>query len=50
VSGLLFPSIGGYIKDLTGGYESTLVLSILLSVAGAAIGLYLKKRLALYLH
>ncbi|MCC6047877.1 MAG: MFS transporter [Desulfurococcaceae archaeon] len=50
VSGLLFPSIGGYIKDLTGGYESALVLSSLLSVAGAAIGLYLKKRLALYLH
>jgi OFA family oxalate/formate antiporter-like MFS transporter len=50
VSGLFFPSLGGYIKDQTGSYVPVLVLSSLLSVAGAAISLYLKKRLALYLH
>jgi OFA family oxalate/formate antiporter-like MFS transporter len=50
VSGLLFPSLGGYIKDLTGGYGPVLVLSSFLSVAGAAISLYLKRRLVLYLQ
>jgi OFA family oxalate/formate antiporter-like MFS transporter len=50
VSGLLFPPLGGHIKDLTGGYGPALVLSSFLSIAGAAICLYLKKRLALYLQ
>lgn len=49
IGGLLFPSVGGYIADLTGGYDLALALSGTFSVAGALMCLYLKKRLALYL-
>ncbi|WP_448579341.1 OFA family MFS transporter [Thermosphaera sp.] len=50
LSGLLFPSLGSYIVDSTGGYELALILSSILSVAGALVNLYLKKRLALFLE
>ncbi|QOR94592.1 OFA family MFS transporter [Thermosphaera chiliense] len=50
LSGLLFPSLGSYIVDSTGGYELALIISSILSVAGGLVNLYLKKRLALYLQ
>jgi len=50
VSGLVFPSIGSYIVDSTGGYGLALIISSILSVLGGLLNLYLKKRLALYLQ
>lgn len=50
VAGLLFPALGGYLKDVTGGYELALMVSGAISLAGALMCLYLKGRLKLYLE
>lgn len=49
IAGLVAPSLGGYLVDLTGGYEVPLVVSSFFSLVGALSCLYLLKRLKLYL-
>ncbi|MEM0378557.1 MAG: OFA family MFS transporter [Thermofilaceae archaeon] len=49
VSGLIFPSIGGYIHDVTGSYDLALVVFGVISLAGALICAYLGRRLRIYL-
>lgn len=50
ISGLIFPALGGYIRDITGGYEVALTIASVVSLIGALVCVYLKKRLALYLE
>ncbi|MCS7099163.1 MAG: OFA family MFS transporter [Sulfolobales archaeon] len=50
ISGLIFPALGGYIRDVTGGYEVALLIASAVSLVGALMCVYLKKRLALYLE
>lgn len=50
ISGLLAPSLGGLLVDITGGYETPLLVSSALSFAGMLICVYLKRRLRLYLE
>ncbi len=49
LAGLVFPSLGGYIRDLTGGYEQALLVFGGASFVGSLMCLYLKTRLKRYL-
>lgn len=50
VGGLLFPALGGYIRDITGSYELALFIASIATIIGGTVSLYLKKRLKLYLE
>lgn len=49
ISGLIFPSLGGYIKDVTGGYEVALIVFGVVSLIGSIICSLLVKRLKIYI-
>lgn len=50
VAGLIAPSLGGLLVDLTGGYEIPLTIFSIFSLIGVLICIFLKKRLKLYLE
>lgn len=49
IAGLISPSLGGYLVDVTGGYETPLMVFSAFSLVGSVACLYLKKRLRIYL-
>lgn len=49
LAGLISPALGGYIKDISGGYNDALLILGLMSLAGASICAALKYRLGKYL-
>lgn len=50
ISGLLAPSLGGLLVDITNGYETPLVVFSVFSFIGAVICAYLKHRMSIYIQ
>lgn len=49
IAGLVAPSLGGYVVDVTGGYKVPLLIFSIFSLIGSMICLYLKKQIRKYL-
>lgn len=50
IAGLIAPSLGGYLVDITGGYEIPLIAFSIFSLVGSLMCLYLKRRLEIYVN
>lgn len=50
VGGLVFPALGGYLRDITGNYDLAMVVALVATIAGGIVCFYLKKRLRLHLE